>query len=132
VKTMRIAVSGRVGRVRAFTFFEVITTMILAAIIALIAAVSFDWVVLDTKAKIVRMDANEFERAVRSVANTELRSPTTADATVVAQQMTEEETELTISDTGNGYQLSRNGETACVTLGEGINTRGTVTDGPCS
>lgn len=128
IKSMSFSTGPR----RGFTFTELIAAMLIAGFLALVAVQMFGWLVDDTKTKIVRLDANEFERNVRSLANTELRSPTAADATIVAEQMTADEEGLDIDLTGSGYELTRTGQKACVVIGTGVNTPGTVTDGPCN
>jgi type II secretory pathway pseudopilin PulG len=115
---------------RAYTFIEVGVAIVLAGIIATIAVQSYAWIYADTAAKIVRLDAQEFERSVRALANSELRAPSGDDASTVAEQMAVEK-DLTITGSGNGYTVTRNGASACVVLGEGLNTEGTVTEGSC-
>jgi prepilin-type N-terminal cleavage/methylation domain-containing protein len=129
--TVRSAATSRSRERSAFTFLEVITAIVLAGVLALVAVAGYNWIAADTRTKLVRLDAKEFERAVRSLANTELRSPTPTDASTIADQMTRDEEALSIAAAGSGYQLTRNGVSACVVLGDGVNSPGTVTDGEC-
>jgi prepilin-type N-terminal cleavage/methylation domain-containing protein len=116
---------------RAFTFIEVIVVIVLAGVLATVAVAVYSWALSDTGAKIVRNDAREFERNVRSMANTELRAPTSEDALLIAGQLTVDESALSITAAGDGYEVSRNGVSVCVTFGNGVNTAGTITDGSC-
>lgn len=121
---------GRRGR-RAFSFFEVIVTVILAGVLALVAVSIYNWAFADSSDRLVKLDAYTFERNVRALANIELRAVDNTDAATVIEEMTTDQ-ELTIVPSGTGFNITRGNTTYCVVLGDEINEKGSVTDGACS
>lgn len=116
---------------RAFSFFEVIVTVILAGILALVAVSIYNWAFTDSSDRLVKLDAYTFERNVRSLANIELRTVTNTDAATVIDEMTSDQ-ELTIIPSGSGFNVTRGESTYCVVLGNEVNEKGTISAGACS
>jgi prepilin-type N-terminal cleavage/methylation domain-containing protein len=123
---------GRPGFRRAFTFFEVIVTLLLAAVLALIAVPVYNWAFSESSDRLAKVDALTFERNVRALANTELRAPSNSDIVTVIDSMTGSDDALSITVAGEGFDVTRDGRTFCVVLGDEANEKGTITAGSCS
>jgi type II secretory pathway pseudopilin PulG len=118
-------------RWQAFTFFEVIVAVVLAGILSLLAVSVFNWAFSDASERLVKLDANTFERNVRSLANIELRAVNNSDAATVIEEMTKDR-DLSIVPSGAGFNITRATETYCVVLGDEVNEKGTINPGSCA
>jgi prepilin-type N-terminal cleavage/methylation domain-containing protein len=116
---------------RGFTFFEVIVTLVLAAILAVVAIPVYKWAFSESADRLAKIDAMTFERNVRALANTELRSPSNSDISTVIDSMTGIDEDLSITVAGDGFEIARNGQTYCVIIGEAPNEKGSITAGSC-
>ena len=121
----------KTSRSQAFTFFEVIVTVVLAGILSLLAVGVYNWAYSDSSEKIVKLDAMTFERNVRSLANIELRASNNSDVVTVIDEMTND-TALSILPSNLGFNISRGDTVYCVILGDEVNEKGIVSLGPCS
>jgi len=115
----------------AYTFFEVIVTVVLAGILSLLAVSVFNWAYADASDRVVKLDANTFERNVRSLANIELRAVNNNDAATVIEEMTKDP-ELSILPSGMGFNVTRGDTTYCVILGDEVNEKGSISPFSCS
>jgi prepilin-type N-terminal cleavage/methylation domain-containing protein len=116
---------------RGFTFFEVIVTLLLAAMLAVVAVPIYNWAFGETSYRLAKIDAQTFERNVRALANTDLRAPSANNIVTVIDTMTEIDDELTITVSGEGFNVTRGESTFCVIFGEEPNKPGTITSGSC-
>lgn len=111
---------------------ELIIAMVLAGVLAVVAVPIYQWAFGDTETRMLKLDAQTFERFVRAEANSELRAPSPEDASTVSEQMKESDAALDISLVGDRYELTRGSHAYCVALGSDLNEPGTITKGTCS
>ena len=114
---------------KGFSFQEIAITFIVAAIIASIAVVSYRWLYTDTEEKALLLKATQFEQSARSISNIEIVAPNSVNLDSLISELVNNNYEI-IEKNGK-YEISYNGNYACVTLGTEINEKGGVVLGIC-
>jgi hypothetical protein len=114
---------------KGFSFQEIAITFIVAAIIASIAVVSYRWLYTDTEEKALLLKATQFEQSARSISNIEVVAPNSVNLDSLISELVNNNYQI-IEKNGK-YEISYNGNYACVTLGAEVNEKGGVVLGVC-
>ncbi len=114
---------------KGYSFQEVALIFILLSLFATIAVASYNWLYEDTESRVLNLKADEIERSIRSLANTELVAPNTISLENIISELSEPD--IIITEKPNGVEIVYSNSKVCLILGDEVNEKGLITNGSC-
>lgn len=114
---------------KGFSFQEVAIALVAASLFSGIAIVSYKWLYNDTEQKSLILKATEFEKTVRSLANSNLVAPNSINLSDIINELSDNN--FQIEEKNEGVEIVLNNKKVCVVLGDSVNKKGEIYNESC-